>query len=464
MPTTVPAPDAYTLAADWRARLAQTTATPLRVQIAQADLPRVTDSLAEFVAATLVAGQSLLIVVPDDECLPELSNALDLALRPLCLVLPGPGFAAEITLRATLSLLNSRLARGDEGSFSAVWDSQRRRLTQAAELWHAALAWSPSSSGRTQRPAQIGELFPVCILHAAQTEFLSATKRDILLVLQAQRLSERLPQIIACASCALLLQDPLPGGGLVMLDEDARLKAELEILAQELGDMELEFATLQAELAEFSREYHARIGSRMIELDALQARIARCYADRLATDELAQDQAQQAEAKADQSRKEYRRFTELDRETEKPFAPSTDLKRLFRQLAQKIHPDRASDETDRAWRSELMSEANRAYRAGDEMVLLEILNQWQTGRPEQARSRAETIAPPGPARQIARMQKRLAEIEAELNHLIASRLYELFAAANLARQNDRDLLQELVEQLDAQIAAARARLEELEAN
>ncbi len=431
----------------------------------QADLQLVTASLAEFVRATLVAGQTLLVVVPDDEYLPELSNALDLALRPLCLVLPGPGFAAEITLRATLSLLNSRLARGDEGNFSAVWKSQRERLAQSAELWQAALAWSPSSSGANQKPAQTGELFPVCILHAAQTAFLSATRRDILLVVQAQRLPEQLPQILACAKSGLLLQDLLPGsGGLVMLDEDARLRGELEMLAQELGDMELEFATLQAELAEFSREYHARIGSRMIELDALQARIARCYADRLAADEVMQSQAEEARAKADQSQREHRRFRELDRESEKPFAPSADLKRLFRQLAQKIHPDRASDETDRAWRSELMSEANRAYRAGDEMVLFEILNQWQTGRPEHAGNQSEAIAPQGPARQIARMQRRLAEIEAELNHLIASRLYELFAAANLARQRNRDLLQEMVEQLDAQIAAARMRLEELEAD
>ncbi|MCX7168841.1 MAG: hypothetical protein NTY41_00740, partial [Proteobacteria bacterium] len=151
--------------------------------------------------------------------------------------------------------------------------------------------------------------------------------------------------------------------------------------------------------AEFTREYHARVGSRMIELDALQARIARCYAERTAADAPLQHQAEQAQAKAQQSRREHKRFAELDRENEKPFAPSAGLKRLFRQLAQKIHPDRASNESDRSWRSELMSEANRAYRAGDEMVLQEILNQ----------------------------------------------------------------LQELVAQLDAQIAAARLRLEQLEA-
>ncbi|MCX7177796.1 MAG: hypothetical protein NTX56_03190, partial [Proteobacteria bacterium] len=280
----------------------------------------------------------------------------------------------------------------------------------------------------------------------------------------AEKLSLMLPQLLERGGCIVLLQDAVPGTGgrLVRIDEETRLKLELEILAQELGEMELEFATVQAELAEFSRDYHARVGSRMIELDALQARIARCYAERLAADTAARERAEQAEAKAQHSEHEHRRFRELDRDNEKPFAPSTDLKRLFRQLAQKIHPDRATDESDRAWRSNLMSEANRAYRAGDEMVLYDILSQWQAGHPGDAAAKETAATPQGLAQQIARMQRRLTEIEADLNRLIASRLYELFAAANLARQRSRDLLLEMAEQLDGQIAAARIRLEQFD--
>lgn len=62
-------------------------------------------------------------------------------------------------------------------------------------------------------------------------------------------------------------------------------------------------------------------------------------------------------------------------------------------------------------------------------------------------------------RQIRQMQKRLAEINEQLNRLLASRLYELFAAANMARSRNRDLLQEMAEQLDAQIIDARLKLE-----
>lgn len=453
--------DANAIAAAWRARLVHAADAPADIQLPHNDVDQAIAALAEFVSATLKAGQTLLVVVPDDNWLPEISNALDIALRPLCLVLPGPGFAADIALRATLSLLKSRLSRGGEASCSAAWDMQRTHIEQHAELWQATLDWCARSSIDNTRPEKAGELFPVCILAGAQAEILTAAPRDVLLVLHPQRLETLLPQMLARGKLTLLLQDVEAGGGMVQVDAETRLKAEFEMLAQELGEMELEFATVQGELAEFTRVYHARVGSRMIELDALQARIARCYADSIAADSAARHQAEQAQAQANRSAREHRRFTELDRESEKPFTPSADLKRLFRQLAQKIHPDRAVDEIDRAWRSELMSEANRAYRAGDEMVLHEILNQWRAGQHD--RSPQREAAPQGLARQVARMQRRLAEIEAELNRLISSRLYELFAAANLADQRGRDLLQELVEQLDAQIAAARLRLEQLEA-
>ncbi|MCX7168924.1 MAG: hypothetical protein NTY41_01185, partial [Proteobacteria bacterium] len=178
-------------------------AAPLRVLLPQADAELAIAALAEFVAATLAAEQTLLIVLPDDEWLPEISNALDLSLRPLCLVLPGPGFAAEIALRATLALLKSRLARGGEVCHVAAWDAQRRHIEQHAEVWQGALDWSARGASAVRQPAQasaqvtaqVTELFPVCILTATQFELLSPAPRDVLLLLQPERLSALLPPL-----------------------------------------------------------------------------------------------------------------------------------------------------------------------------------------------------------------------------------------------------------------------------
>lgn len=464
--------NARTLAGAWRSHLEQAVTAPASLHLPQGDIALVFAGLAEFVAETLRAEKNLLIIVPDDEWLPELSNALDLALRPLCLILPAADFAAGIALRATLALLKSRLARETEADWITVWDMQRSRLDQHDDAWRNALEWSAANRADENWPAHVDELFPVCILPAARLDVMTGETRDCLLLIQPERIPLALQGLMHHGRQILILRGSGSAGehhALTPADEDRRLKAEFEMLAQELGEMELEFATVQAELAEFTTRYHESVGARIAELDALQAQIAEQIVAHAPGDPTFKRKAEHARAKSARSRREYAQFDELNRETgksEKPFAPSVGLKRLFRHLAQKIHPDRAENEDDRAWRTKLMSEANRAYRTGDAMVLQEILRQWQSGRREEVGSGNRPTPHKASAsqelkRRIAQMQKRLAEINKQLNRLLSSRLYELFAAANMARSRNRDLLQEMAEQLDAQIAQARLKLGQL---
>lgn len=457
--------NAQALAGAWHSRLEQAVAAPASLLLPQGDIGLIFAGLAEFVAETIHAGKTLLVVVPDDEWLPELSNALDLTLRPLCLVLPAASFAAGIALRATLALLKSRLTRDVEAAWMTAWNAQRTRLNQHADVWHTALEWSTTERDNGKWPTLVDKLFPICILPNAQLDTIAGEPRDYLLLIQPERMSIAFPKLLLHGKQILILRDAetTANRALAPADNERRLKSEFEMLAQELGEMELEFATAQAELAEFTRLYHACVGTRIAELDALQAQIAERLATQTPADASIKRKAEHARAQFTRSQRESTRFHELDRKTEKPFAPSGELKRLFRHLAQKIHPDRAEDEADRAWRTGLMSEANRAYRAGDTMVLQEILRQWQNGYEEsncrnhpapQKKSAAQEME-----RQIRQMQKRLAEINEQLNRLLASRLYELFAATNMARSRNRDLLQEMAEQLDAQIIEARLKLE-----
>lgn len=105
--------------------------------------------------------------------------------------------------------------------------------------------------------------------------------------------------------------------------------AELAALETELAQRELDVATLQAELHAFEREYLRVVGIRYTEFDRIEAQIA-----------------------------EYMAYLESSRD----FKPSESLKKLYREVAKRIHPDLTTDEEERSRRQQLMAEANQAYK------------------------------------------------------------------------------------------------------
>lgn len=416
--------------------------------------PATTAALAALAAEALARERSLLLIVPDDAALPDLSNALDLNLRPLCLVLPAARYVSAIALRATLSLLKSRLARTAADTEGPAWASQRRRLGAHDELWRQCLAWSQRGLDEEAWPTGLETLFPVRILPQSLAARLTEPS-DWAILTAPTRLPADLCHAWPGAQRTLALGAEAAGGALAAVAPGARERAELEVLTQELSELELELATAQAEIAEFTRRYHALIGTRMATLDELRAELAVRQAQADAANTEARETATAAQERAKQTRRESNRFEEIAGETTRSFTPSADIKKLFRRLAQKIHPDRADNEPDRAWRTQLMSEANRAYQAGDEAALTEVLALWEEGTEFRARREADGDML---SAQLARLKRRIAAIEAELNRLFGSRLYELFTATNIARRAKRDLLQEMAGRLDADIAIARGQL------
>jgi hypothetical protein len=418
-------------------------------------------ALAALAAEALARQRTLRIVTADDAMLPELSNALDLRLRPLCLVLPGAAYAGRIAMRATLSLLKSRLERNAEDSDGPAWTALRAALQADDSLWHACQAWNARGLDSEAPPAGFAELFPVRIGPWSLGDRLGG-ETDWVVLTQAPRLPARLRTAWPGALRTLLLVSSgrSETEALVVLDAAARLRAEIEVLGQELAELELELATAQGELAGFSLRYHELIAGRLAELDRYQAELTQMQLQQAPTDEALRAAARQAAEQATQSQREQAEFHAHREAAPAPFRPGNDLKKRFRQLAQKIHPDRASNEADRAWRTQLMSEANRAYRAGDVAALDEVLALWLEGR--QGTSAAVSAGPTftgtpvadALAAELARIRARIAAIAAELDRLYGSKLYELFAAARLAARQDRDLLAEMAERLDAQIARA----------
>jgi hypothetical protein len=450
----------------WLERLQSASPQSLLREPLPGDAAATAPALAALAAEALARDRSLLVVTPDDELLPDISNALDMNLRPLCLVLPGADYASRITLRATISLLKSRLARDGDDTQGPAWRMQRARLLEHAASWHASLDWCSRSGDRDSWPESFAPLFPVRFAPRTVAESLLAHADGADWVVLIEPRAHAMPPLLpwARAAATLLLTGTRTGAAaMVPVDEQARLAIELELLGQELAELELELATAQAEIGDFTRRYHELVGGRMAELDALQADVALRRAEAAPDDDHRRRAADEARSQAERSHEESHRFAGRDRAPEPPaaakeFRPSSDVKKLYRQIAQKIHPDRARDEADRAWRTELMTEANRAYRNADHEALQEILASWQESIHATSCRPAGGGARSGLAMQVARLRRRVTEIESELNRLYGSRLYELFAAAKVARRQGRDLLQEMADRLDGQIAAIQAAL------
>lgn len=231
--------------------------------------------------------------------------------------------------------------------------------------------------------------------------------------------------------------------------------ADLTELESELIQRELDLATLHGELRAFEIRYLRMVGTRYAELDEIEARIAEIQASLTPKNKDSQDLAEQARAKAQESAQAFNGTQEPLRQ--EMFSPSEPLKKLYRQVAKSLHPDLATDKEERARRGRFMAEANRAYEEGDEDRLESILREWETS-PDSVKGDGLGADLIRVIRKIAQVQERLHVIDTEIAEIERSDLYQLKTKVEEAENEGRDLLGEMVFQLDGQIAFARQEL------
>jgi len=237
--------------------------------------------------------------------------------------------------------------------------------------------------------------------------------------------------------------------------ELARKREEQAAIESELAERELRSANLRAELGAFERQYLHHVGSRYAELDELKAAVAERLAQDQPANERAQHAAREARARAAETQSTAGEKSEA---TPRAFESSPEMKRLYREVAKRVHPDLTSDRADRAKRQQMMAEANEAYERGDETRLRKIFTEYEWS--------AEAVQGEGPGaelirviRRISQARGRLAEIEAELQELLRSDLYQLKVRLDEAQSHGRDVLKEMVQKVEDQIAHAKRRLE-----
>ncbi|MCB0880575.1 MAG: hypothetical protein KDC46_16525 [Thermoleophilia bacterium] len=133
------------------------------------------------------------------------------------------------------------------------------------------------------------------------------------------------------------------------------------------------------------------------------------------------------------------------------------LRRLFREVARRVHPDLATDPESIELRNRLMHEAREAYQRGDVETLAQMYETYSDGDSTGKPTTDHTYV----RRALEQMRLRLVAVEEAIDELKDGFLYHLMQRTHDAALDDRELLVEMAEHLDAQIDAAKREFDAL---
>ncbi|WP_223290882.1 hypothetical protein [Streptomyces avicenniae] len=185
--------------------------------------------------------------------------------------------------------------------------------------------------------------------------------------------------------------------------EEAAERLARAVRAAEAALIEFEIAveTFRIEVENFSRLHEERLGPLYGRIEELDAAIAEAVAARTGDPE---DERRAREARAaltpmpqvselfhgwldsdGYSTEGYAMLTEQPVQRPPRVRPGEKVRRLYRDLVRRCHPDLATDETERHRRDVFISRVNLAYARGDEPALRELADEWDRGpEPEPA--------------------------------------------------------------------------------
>ncbi|HEX9676437.1 MAG TPA: J domain-containing protein [Anaerolineales bacterium] len=241
------------------------------------------------------------------------------------------------------------------------------------------------------------------------------------------------------------------------------LRSELAQLQEGIAQVELDLFDTRAKLALFERELEARIRPLERRLQALQSDLsqARHRAERRAQWG-ARLEAEEIPDVVDQFHKAWTPSDTPSAPKPSPLQTPADqeqLKRQFRELAKRFHPDLSPDPGQKRWRQEMMGKVNAAYSAGDLEELRRLAQQPDQPPPEQPQSRERILVElSGEIRRLSALQTGLKN---ELDRLLRSQTVQLQLEVSMARLDGRDMLGEIASDLQLQIARAEAELASL---
>lgn len=242
------------------------------------------------------------------------------------------------------------------------------------------------------------------------------------------------------------------------------LRQRLELARDELIEAEADLAEQESELDFFERVFDRRVGRLVDQLAQLDAEIEQ-YRQALqlqvnfetyGSDHVPVEEQYRQRWDPPQKNDENNGLQERNEVNEK------ELKRLYRKLARRFHPDLASDPVERTYGTEMMAALNEAYGARSlvEMSALAAEPARQFARDAQI-GQTEDQMLSALQQELDQIERRIREIKFKMSNIHHHDSVELSLKAKLAQRVGRDLLGEMATDLRNRITLAAAERDQL---
>lgn len=248
-----------------------------------------------------------------------------------------------------------------------------------------------------------------------------------------------------------------------------RLRLELDALRVQLAEAEAELNSQLEDVEAFEFRFEAHVGQLLDQLATLESEV-NSYLTQIKLMRHQQNFGDSGPA-FDPVEEQFKQTWQQSDETAVPKPPppppaatQVQLKKIYRQLARQFHPDLASDEADRQYRTEKMAAINDAYNA-QSMVELMALAEEMTARKSQQQSvqPADREMAEALQQEVDRCRRRLRTIDNELQNLPNRSMVALALQVKLAQREGRNLLDEMARDLERKIARKSAERDMLRA-
>ncbi len=235
---------------------------------------------------------------------------------------------------------------------------------------------------------------------------------------------------------------------------------ELELKYQQLAKVKTElqrrdqdYSSLKSEIKVFEQNYEDILGVRIQTLEDLEWQLKGLLG------ETAAENSDEASKQAP-SYTHFQHSTDLldDDEAPNDVVANLSLKSLYRGVAKAVHPDLAADEVERLRRQELMALANEAYQTGNRQVLIDLLSEWEQAPVSYGTEMDIALELVRVIRQLAAVQQNIHAVIRQTEELKQTDIYQFKLRVNDALADGVDLMAEMADAVDLDIARIRRRL------